>query len=381
VKKMKECYVALLIDWLHYDAGMDLKQMRDYVNRESLRDLMLEAHIELDEDEKRRGKPMDADKATNEIRGKFEQKKISSPTTVWNNLAEHYITRKHLLPEKTTMNSENAMKRRKHFAQQLKMILNNSKYFVIFIDEMPFYLVMRRSLGFAPKGKRAKTPTLPVGGMSYRTQVAMAVHAHRGVLFGGVFPPQYSQSVSKDGSVGRETLKSCWNKEKFKEYLNGLLECLYTGRDALGLRGKHVILLVDGAPDHGPEKDMPKLLGEREHFRPLKTWLASTGGDIGMLKAPPNSPQLNLYEYYNRILRMHANKRRHDLDEQERWFKEHEHGEKMENRLNLLVKILQDELQALFDTEEGQIESIGTLHRFLDDVIDKDGYLDMHEPM
>jgi len=92
VKKMKECYVALLIEWLHYDAGMDLKQMRDYVNREILRDLMLEAHIELDENEKKRGKPLDADKATDEIRANFEQKKIWSPTTVWNNLAEHYIT-------------------------------------------------------------------------------------------------------------------------------------------------------------------------------------------------------------------------------------------------------------------------------------------------
>jgi len=215
---------------------------------------------------------------------------------------------------------------------------------------------MRRSLGFAPKGERAKKPKLPVGGMCYRTQVAMAVDAHKGVLFGGVFPPEYSQSVSKDGSVGRETLESSWNKDKFKEYLNGLLQCLYTRRDSLSLRGKHVILLVDGAPNHGPEKDMPKLLGEGEHFMPMKNWLASTGGDIRMLKAPPNSPQLNLCEYYNRTLRMHANKRRRELDERERWFKENEHGEKMENRLNLLVKILQDELQALLYTKKVKSE-------------------------
>jgi len=101
---------------------------------------------------------------------------------------------------------------------------------------MPFYLVMKQFLGYAPKGRRAKTPVYPIGGMSYQTQVAMVVHAHKGVLFGGVFPPAYSLSVSQDGSVGYETLKA-----KFKENLDVLLRSSFTRRDELGLRGKHVV--------------------------------------------------------------------------------------------------------------------------------------------
>jgi len=50
VKKMKEHFddllIDLLIDWLHFDGGMDPKQMRYYVNREILQDLLLKADIE-----------------------------------------------------------------------------------------------------------------------------------------------------------------------------------------------------------------------------------------------------------------------------------------------------------------------------------------------
>jgi len=125
------------------------------------------------------------------------------------------------------------MNRRKRFAEQLNVI-NNSKYFVIFIHEVPFYLVMR-SLEYSRKRKRAKMPTQPVGGMSHRTQVAMSVHAHKGVILRGVFPPEYSQSVSKHGSVSRrKTLKASWNEGKSKEYLDGLLQSLFTRRDEMG---------------------------------------------------------------------------------------------------------------------------------------------------
>jgi len=171
--------------------------------------------------------------------------------------------------DKATMNSENAIESGNGSPNSLKEILNNSKYFVIFNYEMPFFLVMRRSLGYALKGKRAKTPVHPVGEMSYRIQFAMEVYAHKGVLFGGMLRPKYSQPVSKDDSIGSETLKAKWNKAKFKDYLGGLLRSLFTRRDELGLRGKHFVLLVDGVLTTDLKKDMPKLLGEREHHTPL----------------------------------------------------------------------------------------------------------------
>jgi len=45
------------------------------------------------------------------------------------------------------------------------------------------------------------------------------------------------------------------------------------------------------------------------------------------------------------------------------------HGAKIENRIDLLVQILNEEFQTLLDDEHGQARRLGALHRFLDDVV------------
>ena len=68
--------------------------------------------------------------------------------------------------------------------------------------------------------------------------------------------------------------------------MKDLLQAIFLQKERV--QGKQLIFVLDGAREHGPERT-----------------------NICVIKAPPNSPQLNLCEYYNRTIRSKANRIRH----------------------------------------------------------------------
>jgi len=72
-------------------------------------------------------------------------------------------------------------------------------------------------------------------------------------------------------------------------------------REKYDVKGKVVGLVVDGAPDQGG-KGLKSLLSATVEWKKMDAYLKE--GDekakVEIYPAPPNSPQLNLCEYYNR---------------------------------------------------------------------------------
>lgn len=163
--------------------------------------------------------------------------------------------------------------------------------------------------------------------------------------------------------------------------MTGLLKELNDRRQSLV--NKKVVLVVDGAPEHGPQAELSNLLASLETYRPIKNFLTANGGSASLclLKTPPNSPQLNLCEYYSRTLRTKCNVLRNERTVDAMMLEEVEHDKKKtENRFSVLTTIVQTCMDSL-KTAHPQTDSVRKLMQFFKDVIEEKGYLDMHKPM
>ena len=122
------------------------------------------------------------------------------------------------------------------------------------------------------------------------------------------------------------------------------------------------------------------MLASLPNYPRTRDALIENGSAIKFIRLPPNSPQLNLCEYYNRTLRVRATTKRHQRETNDRMNVEFEHGSKISSRLSVLEEII---LECIDEIKHANLHtgSVVTLFRFLDKVIAANGYLDMHEPM
>jgi len=294
-----------------------------------------------------------------------------------------FYTAKRIVKEKASVNSEASKKRRLQYAKGMREMLRNEKYFVVFQDEMPFYFTVGRNYGYAKKGERAVMKTPPVSNMSFRTQVSMAVSPSAGLLHGKAYLPEKSSGFhKKTGVPTKECWKTSWSRDKFLEFMKELLAELFKERDHLELSGKRIVIVVDGAPDHFGKQKFPKILKETDACKVLDAFV-KTGdaqASVEVLFAPPNSPQLNLCEYYNRTLRICANAARHQPEFADKLLGDYNHGEKMEGRVNAMRSILSTQLD-LLKKNPLQHRSVICMENFFKEVIDQNGYLDWHKRM
>ena len=176
--------------------------------------------------------------------------------------------------------------------------------------------------------------------------------------------------------------RSGWNASQYWQFLNTTLGTLASEYGDI-IRGKNVILLHDGAPEHGPAKDGTSKVGnlpncailsnalrkEEDEFQPL----------IKLFKIPSNSPQLNLCEFYNRCLRFKVNKLKRRPDIVEQLAHGYKHGTKVRGRLNLLEMLICSSIDQL--KKEPFTRQIEKWRAHITTVIANQGYLDYSTPL
>jgi len=145
-------------------------------------------------------------------------------------------------------------------------------------------------------------------------------------------------------------------------------------------RKSEEFLSLLGAPDHGREDKMGDLSAGLEDFDDLNNSQSKDSGWVRMLKTPPNSPQLNLCEYYNRTLRMRSNQLRHNPEFAKHFLDDVPHGQKMQHKVNALKMVLDRALEWLKNQRCHQ-GCLARIMEFHEQVIRDDGCLDMKLPM
>ena len=99
------------------------------------------------------------------------------------------------------------------------------------------------------------------------------------------------------------TLEECDRSCRQVERRMTFLQQIFSEKERV--RGNQLIFVLDGAREHGPEKNMQDLW--RSKHPELERYLSSLGGDVGVIKAFLNLPQVSLCEYYNSTIRLKAN--------------------------------------------------------------------------
>jgi len=215
--KKTEYHVRSIQEMLHWNSTLTLRQIKDDLNWNSLRSVLREEKIPLFPEDQSSDKLKVAEYLEQYpgIVSSYKRVEITSVQTIANWLNGMIYTSKVVVHEKLTANTERAMASRLRYASYLKTQLLDMNYYIVFIDEMPFYLKLSRSFGRAPKGKRAVVKTAPYSDFSFRTQVAMAVNSEDGLIFGARYPPTVSQAVKKNGTLGKPALRPSWDKSTF----------------------------------------------------------------------------------------------------------------------------------------------------------------------
>ncbi|KNH06253.1 hypothetical protein XU18_2758 [Perkinsela sp. CCAP 1560/4] len=115
---------------------------------------------------------------------------INSDSAIHSYLRRMIYSYKRVVPEKQSSNGEPTMAKRLLFVRSLRALLADDKYFFAFVDEMPFYLSIRRNYGRAKRNSRVVVKVPSSGLLAPRTQVALAVNSSRGIIHAGVYPPK-----------------------------------------------------------------------------------------------------------------------------------------------------------------------------------------------
>ena len=246
-----------------------------------------------------------------------------------------------------------------------KALLADDKYFFVFVDEMPFYLSIRRNYGRAKRNSRVVVKIPSSGLLAPRTQVALAVNSSRGIIHAGMYPPKRAHA----GGM-RLILQTSWTKDDFESFMKDLLQAIF-------LQKKQLSFVLDSTREHGPERNMQDSWRGKHHE--LERYLSSTGGAIRIMKPPPNSPQLNLCEYYNRTIWSKANRIRNMPKFEAQLLGRFAHGDTLDGRIRALLEII--------ETAIGEAKGIVQSHSFVtllgsfERVVAANGYLNWKDPM
>ncbi len=150
------------------------------------------------------------------------------------------------------------------------------------------------------------------------------------------------------------------------------------------MANKQLFIIVDGDPSHGAHTTMTSSL----HALPNYGLLAQVLGKLPngkpaeafVVLQPPNSPQLNLAEYYNRQLRMSVNRIQRSKDVLAAKFATIFRGQVLEHRLGVLKECLEACLEHM-KTEPAHNNSFNTLISFFKQVVADRGYLNYSQKM
>ncbi|GBG16308.1 Hypothetical Protein FCC1311_117832, partial [Hondaea fermentalgiana] len=250
----------------HWDATMTLKSLLAVLNTEIGRRILCEEqdkncqtckHL-LSNNERETGHPLELmermECACDSAKELYEKKHIHNERTIRNWLTSEPLlyTRKVIVKQKTSTNTEAHMRKRYEYAQEVLKYLEERRFFPIFLDEMPFYSTLSSSMGRSPKGTRAVVLVPPESNLTHRTRVVMAVHPQEGLIYGDSFSP------TKKG----RNYKAQYGKKEFKEYLQGLFQTLMDGenprtkvRYAETFRNRQIRIIWDNASDHGSRRE------------------------------------------------------------------------------------------------------------------------------
>lgn len=342
---------SFIEELLDRESTLTLNQVKELANQNILENIIMEDG---------------SDSSFSNILCEYERKRIRSCQTILNFLRRKDYTRKMVVTEKTSANTEQAKAVRFKYAVSLLQSIMDEGREVFFLDEMPFYLSSHTSRGYARRGKRAVTRVLPGGTFSFKVQVAMVVHEKFGLVHGDMF--------SRLGAVTEIQAKAkVYDKGKFLQFLDKFLVKI----QELDLREKCIVVIYDNAAEHG-RRDEDILLKLPGHDVFVK-WMMKTGCTIEFLRSAPNSPQLNLCELYNRVLRVRVNQLRHYPVAEMCMEKGGRRGSLIKHRLHCLCCMIATSMTAM-KKKGAQTSSSAELHDSLINVIANNGYMDWHRP-
>ncbi len=161
------------------------------------------------------------------------------------------ITTKHMVPIPAARNDPVTIEVRKKYSLEMSRMDRDN---LIYIDETPFSLSMRRSRGRSKKGQRASITVKKIRAPSI--SVIAAMQAERGLLY-------YETTIGSNDS------------ERYNQFIANLLKLTV-------FRTKSHVLIMDNSPIHKPDELRSLIEGQHIHHQ-LKF-------------LPPYSPQLNPIE-------------------------------------------------------------------------------------
>ncbi|EGD73289.1 hypothetical protein PTSG_05005 [Salpingoeca rosetta] len=308
---------------LHDDCTMTADQLADHMNLEKLRRIMIRLEEQLPAEQRLRDEekvflgPLNRETCLENpvVKELYDKTHIEGTRSVYRALKRNIFTLKRVIPAAgTTMNSEASMQKRLAFAKELRDLLLEDNAYIVYIDEMPFYLPCGRHHGLPPRRDGAVHEDVPV--MSCSTQVAMAVSHMHGLLYGKLYPPEMHSTGSDGQRKTKKALKATYTQVHFKDFLNNLLHTLWHKRESLGLSGANIVFLMASAPEQGQRaaEAATQMLQAYDSFHLWREWIATGRCSLSVKFSSPESPSLNLTEVYNRALRQRANQLRKTPD-------------------------------------------------------------------
>ncbi|EGD73807.1 hypothetical protein PTSG_12327 [Salpingoeca rosetta] len=378
----------VLRELVYEHCTMTADQLADHMNLEKLRRIMISLEEQLPAEQRLRDEekvflgPLDRDKCLENpaVKEVYDKTHIEGTRSVYRALKRNIFTLKRVVPARTTMNSEANKQKRLAFAKELHDLLLDDNVYIVYIDEMPFYLASGRNYGWAPRGDRAVHEVLPMSTMSYRTQVAMAVSHMHGLLYGKLYPPEMQNTGGDGQKKTKKALKASYTQDHFKDFLNNLLHTLWHKRQNLQLSGTKIVFLIDSAPEHGKRatEAATQMLQACDSFHLWHEWIATGRCSMTVKFISPVSPTLNLTEFYNRSLRQRANHLRKTPDFIGKLeSKDIPRGQVQKTRVKVLCDIIKRAMADLQRTALKRASEARMLEEVLH-VIQLNGFLDKH---
>lgn len=364
--KRDDDMTGILLHLLHFDSTLTLEQTRIYLNQEMLKRMIKENGGELSSKEEEMFVPVENEEQRKTIPGvleQYERQEVKAPSTIRTWMTELVYSSKYKIREADSVNSLDDKAARITFASSLMPFLNDSNKVVIFVDETPYF--MSNEHGWKPNGKQVSKSSV---GM--RAQLCIAVSPDLGLVHGeSILPPYQTFQSSHRPQWGHFLNQFMWKLVKIGPQKLGQ----HVEKLCIVLCGNHQVMETENA------------IRGCQHFHAFAEMIRSLGIEVVLTQICPNSPQLNLCEYYDRAILSQANELR-DLilmeNRENQVLSERSKKQLLSNHIHVLQAILQTCVdpeyrvhgKPLFDTKLYATNLRNAFHN----VIENEGYLYVH---
>jgi len=345
-----------VLEWFHYDAKVTLKEIREHVNAEIFRKILLEEHIPLPAAERHFDVPINNPEQylqNDNVKAKFEKQHVESDSTIAHWMDGLVMSRKHVLEMGECDATRSA---RLVFAKDMLAALEDPNSVIVFIDEIPFFLDCHNPPGHEHGAVNER--------YHFEVQAQIAVDPLNGVFHTGCYAPHHPHGEHPHGIT--------WNEPSFKKFLNEVIAHMMGSKDSY--RNKNVYIVANCPVEY--------FANITEHHDTLPAvvemlkFLKETNNRCSLIKQPANTPCFNLGEFYNRDLRNLANftlfKMRTDPEAKDQVLhglgKEHAHK-------CILEKILRQSMGKL-QSVPAQPPALVKMTADLKEIIEKKGLID-----